>query len=126
MLHGPRCQSNRTACTGPLTRRLAYAGRAAPPSAVYSWVISMRLYALFLAALPVFGQWPQFRGPNGSGVAEAHNLPVEFGPEKNVVWSVDVPPGHSSPVIARGRIFLTAMEGESLTKIGRDNAADSG
>jgi outer membrane protein assembly factor BamB len=86
----------------------------------------MRLYALFLAALPIFGQWPQFRGPNGSGVAEAHNLPVEFGPEKNVVWSVDLPPGHSSPVIARGRIFLTAMDGESLTRIGRDKAADSG
>ena len=24
--------------------------------------------------------WPQFRGPNGSGVSTSTNLPVEFGP----------------------------------------------
>jgi outer membrane protein assembly factor BamB len=39
---------------------------------------------------------------------------------------VDLPPGHSSPVISGGRIFLTAVEGESPTRIGRDKAADSG
>src|SRR5258708_6118336 len=86
----------------------------------------MRLTILLLAALPVYGQWPQFRGPNASGVAAARNLPVEFSSEKNAVWRVDLPPGHSSPVIAGGRIFLTAVENESPTRIGRDKAADSG
>jgi outer membrane protein assembly factor BamB len=86
----------------------------------------MRLYVLLLAAFPVFGQWPQFRGPNASGVAAAHNLPVEFGPEKNAVWKTDLPPGHSSPVIARGRIFLTAVEGESKAEVSPNKVADSG
>ena len=86
----------------------------------------MRLYILLLAALPVFGQWPQFRGPNASGVAAARNLPVEFGPEKNVIWKTDLPPGHSSPVIASGRIFLTAVDGESKAQVARDKVADSG
>ena len=86
----------------------------------------MRLNLLLLAALPLLGQWPQFRGPNSSGVAVAHNLPVEFSPEKNAVWKVDLPPGHSSPVVSRGRIFLTAAEGESPTPIGEDRTADSG
>ena len=42
--------------------------------------------------------WPQFRGPNGSGVAEGQKTPVEFGPEKNVKWKVPAPSGLSSPV----------------------------
>ena len=62
----------------------------------------MRFYLFLLAALPVSGQWPQFRGPNGSGVAAARNLPTDFGPDKNAVWKVDLPPGHSSPVIGGG------------------------
>lgn len=61
--------------------------------------------------------WSRFRGPNGSGVADARNLPVEFSPTQNVVWKVAVPPGHSSPVLAGDRIFLTACEGEKLIVI---------
>lgn len=64
--------------------------------------------------------WPRFRGPNGSGVAEAAGLPAEFGPEKNVVWRTPLPPGHSSPVIAGGRIFVTAFEGDALLTIALD------
>ena len=55
--------------------------------------------------------WPQFRGPNGSGVCEARNLPIEFGPAKNVLWKVSLPPGVSSPVLADDRLVLTASEG---------------
>jgi hypothetical protein len=29
--------------------------------------------------------WSRFRGPNGSGVSASTRVPVEFGPEKNVV-----------------------------------------
>lgn len=58
--------------------------------------------------------WPRFRGPNGSGVADTVGLPVEFGPEKNVIWRTALPPGHSSPVLSEDRIFLTAFEGEFL------------
>ena len=86
----------------------------------------MKHCLLLLAALPLAAQWPQFRGPNGSGVATAHDLPVGFGPTENLVWKADLPRGHSSPVIANGRIFVTAVEGESLVKISRDKAADSG
>jgi outer membrane protein assembly factor BamB len=63
---------------------------------------------------PQAGDWPRFRGPNGSGVTDAHNLPVDFGPARNVAWKAAVPPGHSSPVVTRDRIFLTAYEGQKL------------
>jgi outer membrane protein assembly factor BamB len=54
--------------------------------------------------------WSQFRGPNGSGVSESTGLPVEFGPEKNVVWKTTLPPGHSSPVLTHDRIFVTGYK----------------
>lgn len=59
-------------------------------------------------------QWPQFRGPNGSGVAVDGHLPLEFGPAKNVVWRIELPSGYSSPVVSQGRIFLTAYDNEAL------------
>ena len=49
--------------------------------------------------------WSQFRGPNGSGVNETTSLPVEFGPDKNVVWKTALPTGYSSPVFAKKSIF---------------------
>lgn len=61
--------------------------------------------------------WTQFRGPGGQGLSAAMGLPVEWGPEKNVVWKVAIPgEGWSSPVVQGGRIYLTAaapVDGES-------------
>ncbi|HEV8137686.1 MAG TPA: PQQ-binding-like beta-propeller repeat protein [Pyrinomonadaceae bacterium] len=57
-------------------------------------------------------EWSQFRGPNGSGVSATTGLPQEFGPNKNVVWKTELPPGHSSPVLTRDRIFVTAFTKE--------------
>src|SRR5262245_65069802 len=66
------------------------------------------LYCLCLAG----DEWSRFRGPNGTGVSGATNLPAEFGPDKNVVWKTPLPPGHSSPVLTNNRIFLTAFTGD--------------
>lgn len=56
--------------------------------------------------------WAQFRGPNGTGVSLTSGLPTEFGPGKNVIWKTPLPPGHSSPVLTRNRIFITAHTAE--------------
>lgn len=68
------------------------------------------------------GEWPQFRGPNASGVSSETGLPLEFGPEKNTVWKTPLPPGHSSPVLGDDRIFLTAFEEKKLFVICLDRA----
>ena len=54
--------------------------------------------------------WNRFRGPNGQGVVDDHPLPVDFGPDKNCAWKVDVPLGHSSPVVWRDRVYVTGSE----------------
>jgi outer membrane protein assembly factor BamB len=58
-------------------------------------------------------RWPQFRGPNGSGVAERGRPPIHFGAQSNVLWKTALPPGHSSPCVWDTRIFLTAFDHEA-------------
>jgi outer membrane protein assembly factor BamB len=65
--------------------------------------------------------WGQFRGPNGSGVGEGTGYPVEFSPTKNVVWKAPIPFGQSSPVVAGGKVYVTASEpGGALITIALD------
>ena len=53
--------------------------------------------------------WPQFRGPNSSGIG-AGKPPVQFGPNQNVLWKTPLGPGLSSPVIWGSRIFVTEVD----------------
>ncbi|MFN0066476.1 MAG: PQQ-binding-like beta-propeller repeat protein [Limisphaerales bacterium] len=62
--------------------------------------------------------WPAFRGPAGDGHSAATNVPVAWTATSNVAWKVAVPGrGWSSPVVAAGRLYLTAAipgEGDRL------------
>lgn len=66
--------------------------------------------------------WSRFRGPNGSGISATKGLPTEFGPDRNVVWKVDLPEGYSSPIISGNRIFLTGLRDQSLVTVAVDRA----
>src|SRR5262249_6574983 len=79
-----------------------------------------KVFALLLAggiAAAADSGWTQFRGPNGSGVDSAAGYPVEFSPTKNVLWKKPVPFGQSSPVVAGGRVYVTASDGDRLLTI---------
>src|SRR5262245_42434855 len=66
--------------------------------------------------------WPQFRGSNGSGVAEGQKPPIEFGPDKNVKWKVAAPGGVSSPIVAGDKLFITAVAAGKLYTIAYNRA----
>ena len=83
-------------------------------------MLSLTLIALLAGSAPEIADWPRFRGPNGSGIAETTGLPSEFGPAKNVVWKKSLPPGYSSPIISVGHIFVTAAENDKLFTIALD------
>ncbi|MBI2806224.1 MAG: PQQ-binding-like beta-propeller repeat protein [Planctomycetes bacterium] len=54
--------------------------------------------------------WPQFRGPNCTGVSLSKKaLPIIFSRTKNVRWSALLGDGIGSPVVAAGRVFSTGM-----------------
>ena len=55
------------------------------------------------------GDWPQFRGRGGTAVSDEKALPVKWSATENVRWKAELPGrGVSSPVIAAGRVYVTA------------------
>jgi outer membrane protein assembly factor BamB len=81
---------------------------------------TLLLSFLFVAA---DSNWPQFRGPDASGVANG-TPPIEWNGEsgKNILWKAEIPGlGHSSPIIWGDKIFVTSAvpeAGESTLKVG--------
>src|SRR5690606_14705827 len=61
--------------------------------------------------------WNRFRGPNGTGLAEG-TYAAEVGPEQGVIWKRAFPEGHSSPVLSKQLLFLTAVEDDKLYTYG--------
>lgn len=83
-----------------------------------SWSIKVTMFGL--ASLAVFAMavqsraadWPQFRGPNGTAVSMETGLPTRWSQTENLRWKVDLPGrGLSNPVIADGRVYVTASSG---------------
>lgn len=70
----------------------------------------------FLAESAAAGNWPQWRGPDGSGVSNEKNLPSEWSPTKNIKWKTPIEGrAHSSPIVWGKLIFLTtAVEGAEV------------
>ena len=79
--------------------------------------ISMAGGAIGLLAQTVSaGNWPQWRGPDGSGISTEKNLPSEWSPTKNIKWKTPIDGrSHSSPIVWGKMIFLTtAIEGAEV------------
>ncbi len=72
------------------------------------------LLLLLTVVVASAGDWTRFRGPNGTGIAADSGYPLEFGPDKNVVWKTEVRKGKSSPILSDDRLFLTSFGGEKL------------
>ena len=88
-------------------------------------LIALAMVGMFAAAGLSADQpqtWTQFRGPNGSGIAEGQKPPVELGPDKNVKWKVPAPSGLSSPIIAGDKLVITAFEEGKLYTIAYNRA----
>lgn len=75
--------------------------------------------AMIVAAGFAWGEtWERFRGPNGEGVANNQNLPVEFGVSKNLIWKAPIPgQGNSSPIIWNDRLFIQSASASGDERI---------
>lgn len=52
--------------------------------------------------------WPGWRGPRRDGTATDAKYPTTWTATENVAWKVPIPgTGHSSPVVSKGRVFVT-------------------
>jgi outer membrane protein assembly factor BamB len=78
----------------------------------------LAVLVLFVSATTINAQnWPSFRGPNASGVAEGTNPPMTWDLEKsqNVLWKTNIPGlSHSSPIVWGNSIFvITAISSDA-------------
>lgn len=76
---------------------------------------------MLLRAIPLFcvltgvwaeTEWTRFRGPNGSGVSDEKGLPVEISKNRGVLWRTPTLKGNSSPIVVKGKLFVTGHEGD--------------
>jgi outer membrane protein assembly factor BamB len=78
------------------------------------------LFTLFLAqaiAVSAADRWPTWRGPNHDGRVFDEKPPVEWTAD-SLAWKTPIPGrGHSSPVIDRGKIFLTSADEEKKVQM---------
>jgi outer membrane protein assembly factor BamB len=88
----------------------------------------LAIVALGMASYPSVARaedWMHWRGPAFNGSSPEKGLPVEFGPEKGVKWSVPLPgPSASTPVIAGPNVFVssTDLPKQSLVALCYDRA----
>ncbi|MCA9065190.1 MAG: PQQ-binding-like beta-propeller repeat protein [Planctomycetaceae bacterium] len=64
------------------------------------------------------GDWLQWRGPGGNGVADAGQVvPTEWDENRNVIWKTEIPGrGHSSPTVVGDLIVLTSADEASQSQ----------
>ena len=83
-----------------------------------AWSVRLRLAVCLLAFAHASvrageGEWPQFRGPTGQGLSAAVNVPIAWDATTHIAWKVELPGrGWSSPVLAKGRLYLTTAIGD--------------
>lgn len=66
------------------------------------------LCLVVVGGLAAAADWARFRGPNGAGISDDKNIPVQWT-EKELAWKVTLPGiGNSSPIISKDRIFVHA------------------
>lgn len=70
---------------------------------------------LSLGAAPRAENWPQWRGPSGTGMSAEKNLPLRWTKTENVAWRLALPEwSGSTPIVWNDRIFLNVAQGKDL------------
>lgn len=90
----------------------------------------MNRHALLLSAIAVTvtaasaqADWPQFRGPDGTGVAKSRGVPLAWSETKNVKWKTPIPGrAWSSPVVFGSQVWVTTAtpDGRELSAVAVD------
>lgn len=84
--------------------------------------LSLLLLLIVSFSTSVAGDWPNWRGPNGNGVAEGTGYPTKWT-DQNVEWTYDlIGIGASTPAILGDSIFVTTTHDSKnlLTCLGMD------
>jgi len=81
------------------------------------------LLAALIGPLPPTAEWPQFRGPEGTGISSSRNLPLTWAEGRNVRWKTAIHGrAWSSPVVLGGQVWVTTAtpDGRELFAVAVD------
>jgi len=85
----------------------------------------MRAFRIGVALAMVAGgsvsaaDWPQWRGPFGTGATDEKDLPVRWSASDNVAWKASLGGvGVSSPIVAGNLVFVTSQIGTGVSRQG--------
>lgn len=76
-----------------------------------NWCLVIVSFSLLVRA----GEWPQWRGPQRDGTVSNSTAPATWPERLSLRWKVTVGEGHSSPILAGGRIYIfTRQQGKEV------------
>ena len=75
-------------------------------------IIALLTSLILAVTVAQAGDWPRFRGPTGDGIVTEAQLPLRWSTNESILWQTELPgPGSSSPIVSKGRVFLTCWSG---------------
>ena len=84
------------------------------------FINKLRIVASTSLAVTMFcaADWPQFRGPNSSGVSGDRQPPSDWSEGQNIAWKADLPGrGPSSPIVIGNRVVVTCSSGVNQDRL---------
>jgi outer membrane protein assembly factor BamB len=76
-------------------------------------------WALLASATVTASDWPQWRGPNGTGVTGETGLPERWSATENVAWKAAITGlGVSTPIVVGDHVFVTSQLGAGVRQQG--------
>ncbi|HZS04452.1 MAG TPA: PQQ-binding-like beta-propeller repeat protein [Blastocatellia bacterium] len=70
------------------------------------------LFVTVICQAALAQDWPQWRGPARDGAVTGFRAPKAWPEQLKAKWKVTVGEGHSSPVVAGGRVFQHSRQGD--------------
>jgi len=73
--------------------------------------VTFLTFVCIVASFACATDWPAFRGPQGNGISEETQAPLEWNKTKNIKWQAKLPQaGNGSPIVSNGVVFVACTE----------------
>jgi outer membrane protein assembly factor BamB len=76
------------------------------------WGGNLLCWLVVVLTYSAVAEWPQWRGPQRDGQVAGMKLPAAWPEQLQQRWQVEVGLGHSSPVVADGKIYVFTRRGD--------------
>ena len=77
--------------------------------------LTLFIFLCFSLTVSAVSEWPTWRGPDGTGIGTAKDLPVEWSTDSNVAWKLALPAwSGSSPIISGDSIYFISPSKEEV------------